>query len=177
MKTDQEIASPIRLLLSDVDGVLTDGRIIFHGADVETKAFHVRDGLGIKMWQRAGFHFGIITARESSIVQRRSTELGISLLRQGARKKWAAASELMSELTVSPSETCYIGDDLPDLAVMQQVALPVAVADAAEDVRDAATWITRFSGGNGAVRELIERLLRAKSLWSSLIEKEFSPGD
>lgn len=169
MKSDTEIAAPIRLILSDVDGVLTNGQIIYDSAGVETKAFHVRDGLGIKLWQRAGFSFGIVTARNSELVARRAEELGITSLRQGCQQKWDAALELMQLAGCSAEETCYIGDDLPDLSVMTRVGLPVCVSDGASDVRKAATWITKLPGGTGAVRELIERLLHAKSKWDSLV--------
>ena len=171
MKSDSEIAAPIKLILSDVDGVLTNGQIIYDAAGFETKAFHVRDGLGIKLWQQAGFSFGIVTARTSEIVARRAQELGITGLRQGSQQKWDAAVELMQQCGCGPEETCYIGDDLPDLAVLTRVGLPVCVSDAASDVRKAATWITKLPGGSGAVRELIERLLHAKSKWGSLVDQ------
>jgi 3-deoxy-D-manno-octulosonate 8-phosphate phosphatase (KDO 8-P phosphatase) len=165
MPTDQEIAAPIRLILSDVDGVMTDGRIVYDNAGVETKSFHVRDGLGIRLWQRAGYRFGLVTARNSQIVRHRAAELGIDAVRQGFEEKWPAVQELMTALGVAAEEVCYLGDDLPDLPVMRRVALSVTVADAAEDVRRTARWTTRLPGGAGAVRELIERLLKAKSQW------------
>ena len=168
---DQTTAAPIRLILSDVDGVMTDGRIIYDNSGVETKCFHVRDGLGIKLWLRAGYHFAIITARTSEVVRHRAAELGVPNVRQGVSDKWTAANELMQALKVRPEEACYIGDDLPDLAVMRRIALPVAVADAAEDVRQAARWTTRLQGGQGAIRELIERLLRAKAQWEDFVAR------
>lgn len=167
--SDLELAEPIRLILSDVDGVLTSGAIIYDSSGNETKAFHVRDGLGIKMWQRAGYTFGIITARKSEVVSRRAAELGIEALHQGAADKWAAAEAIMHDCGCTPEQTCYIGDDLPDLTVMQRVRLPIAVADAALDVRESARWITQLGGGQGAVRELIERLLRTTSKWNALL--------
>ena len=166
---DREMAAPIRTILSDVDGVLTDGRIVYDNRGVETKSFHVRDGLGVKLWLRAGYHFAIITTRTSDVVRLRAAELGIRTVRQGVPDKWIAAKEILRELGVSPAETCYIGDDLPDLAVMRQIALPVAVGDAAEDVRKQARWTTRLGGGQGAVRELIERLLKAKAQWEDFV--------
>jgi 3-deoxy-D-manno-octulosonate 8-phosphate phosphatase (KDO 8-P phosphatase) len=166
---DQEIAKPIRLILSDVDGVLTDGAIIIDNAGVESKAFHVRDGLGIKLWQRCGFHFGILTARNSQIVKLRAAELGIDIVRQGFSDKLPAAREIFAQLDVKPSEVCFIGDDLQDLPVLWEVGLPVTVCDAAEEVQQAATWITRTAGGRGAVRELIERILKAKGNWEQCI--------
>lgn len=164
-----EKARSIRLILSDVDGVMTDGRIIYDNSGIETKSFHVRDGLGIKLWQRAGYSFGIITTRTSEIVRLRAAELGIGIVRQGAANKWSAAQEILTALRVDPEETCYVGDDLPDLEVMRRIALPVAVADAAEDVRRAAAWTTRMEGGRGAIRELIESLLKAKAQWEDFI--------
>lgn len=166
---DHRLAAPIRVILSDVDGVLTDGRVIYDNSGMETKCFHIRDGLGIKLWQRAGYQFGIITSRTSDVVRTRAAELGVRTVRQGVPDKWTAALEILESLGAAPEEVCYIGDDLPDLTVMRRVALPVAVADAAEDVRHAARWTTRLAGGQGAVRELIERLLKAKSQWEDFV--------
>ncbi len=169
MPTDRQLADPIRLILSDVDGVLTDGRIIYNDQGVEIKAFHVRDGQGIKLWRRAGYRFGVITARTSRAVQLRAQELRVDVLRQGAEDKWQAVSEIITSFEVTPAQVCYIGDDLPDLAVMTRIGLPVTVADAASDVRKMATWTTRAGGGQGAVRELIERLLKAKGQWEDFL--------
>ncbi|WP_182867760.1 KdsC family phosphatase [Rhodopirellula sp. JC639] len=165
--SDVSLALPIRCILSDVDGVMTDGRIIYDSAGAETKQFHVRDGLGIKLWMRAGFPFGIITARNSPMVERRAVELGISHVSQGSGDKLQRAMQILPTWGCELSSVCYIGDDLPDLAVMTRVGLAVAPADAATDVQDAAHWILRAPGGHGAVREAIERLLRAKQLWSA----------
>lgn len=169
--SDVNLATPIRCILSDVDGVLTDGRIIYDSAGNETKRFHVRDGLGIKVWMQSGGHFGIITARTSPMVDRRAAELGIAHTSQGRRDKWPAAMDMMSAMGVTTDEVCYIGDDLPDLDVMQNVALAVAPADAARDVRDAATWVLQQRGGDGVMRELIERLMRATGRWPKPIAK------
>ena len=166
---DVELCKSIRLILSDVDGVLTDGRIVIDNSGVETKSFFVRDGLGIKIWQRAGFRFGLLTARNSQIVKLRAAELGVELVRQGAQDKLLVARELFQQTGVSPHEVCYIGDDLPDLPVMWEVGLSVAVADAASEVRNAATWVTEATGGRGAARELIERLLKGKGMWEQFI--------
>lgn len=162
---DFEIAKPIRLILSDVDGVLTDGSITIDNAGIESKTFHVRDGLGIKLWQRQQFQFGLLSARNSQIVKMRAAELGIELVRQGFRDKLPIARELLQTLGIQPAEVCFIGDDLPDLPLMAEVGLPVAVADAVPEVCNAALWVTQLPGGKGAVRELIERLLKAKGLW------------
>lgn len=169
--SDANIAAPIRCILTDVDGVLTDGRIIFDSAGNETKRFHVRDGLGIKVWMQSGGHFGIITARTSPMVDRRAIELGITHVSQGRRDKWPAAMDMMAAMGVTATEVCYIGDDLPDLNVMQNVALSVAPADAARDVRDAATWVMEQRGGDGVMRELVERLMRSTGRWPTASAK------
>ncbi len=166
LASDTELVAPITCILSDVDGVMTDGRIVYDDKGVETKRFHVRDGLGIKLWMRSGFQFGILTARESNVVRVRASELQIAYVRQGVQDKKAAALTMLHEMQCTPASVCYIGDDLPDLAVMRMVGLAVAPADAAHDVRHAAQWVLRQSGGDGALRELIERLLRAKQRWA-----------
>jgi 3-deoxy-D-manno-octulosonate 8-phosphate phosphatase KdsC-like HAD superfamily phosphatase len=144
--SDQQLARPIEIILSDVDGVLTDGRIVVDNHGVETKQFHVRDGLGIKLWQQAG---------------------------QSDKRK--AMLDILQQYGYRPEQVCYIGDDLPDLPVLYEVGLPVTVADAAMEVRQTARWITQASGGNGAVRELIERLLRAKSRWDDFVPTPLPP--
>lgn len=162
---DASLSMPIRCILTDVDGVLTDGRIIYDSAGNETKRFHVRDGLGIKVWMQAGGHFGIVTARTSPMVDRRAAELGITRVSQGRRDKWPAALDMMATMGVTADEVCYVGDDLPDLDVMHNVALSAAPADAAQDVREAATWVMQQRGGDGVLRELVERLMRATGRW------------
>jgi 3-deoxy-D-manno-octulosonate 8-phosphate phosphatase (KDO 8-P phosphatase) len=162
---DIEIAKPIRLILSDVDGVLTDGSIVIDNAGIESKSFYVRDGLAIKLWQRCGFRFGLLTARNSQIVKLRAAELQIEIVRQGFSDKLPIAREVFGQIGVEPQEVCYIGDDLPDIPVMQEVGLPVAVADAAPEAIEAAKWTTQKPGGRGAVREVVERLLKAKGSW------------
>lgn len=165
LRSDREVAAPIRCVLTDVDGVMTDGRIVYDNALVETKRFHVRDGLGIKLWLASGFEFAIVTARRSAIVDHRAVELEIPHVIQGCGDKLAAARELAGQLGCRPEEVCYLGDDLPDVAVMRWAGLAAAPADAASDARDAADWVMRLPGGAGVVRELTERLLRAKQRW------------
>lgn len=165
LQSDAAFAEPITCILSDVDGVMTDGRITYDDQGRETKCFHVKDGMAIKAWMRSGFHFGILTARKSTIVERRANELGIQQVKQGFENKWPAAQEMMAEMGVKPSQVCYIGDDLPDIPVMRSVALAVTPADGAQDVRSLSHWILRKDGGNAAIRELVERLLRAKCRW------------
>ena len=158
----------VELMLSDVDGVLTDGGIIFDNQGIEIKRFHVRDGFGIHLWQRAGFKFGILTARTSHIVKVRANELGVDLVRQGFEDKLPAARQVIEELGIDASQVCYIGDDLPDLPVIAAVGLGVAVSDATEELRSAADYVSALPGGQGAVREVIEVVLKAKGLWDEL---------
>ena len=164
-RSDSEIANSINCIITDVDGVLTDGRIIYDSSGVETKRFHVRDGLGIKLWMQSGFGFGILTSRSSEMVARRAAELGITQVAQGHAEKTAAALAMFESLGVSPQEVCYIGDDLPDLPVMKRIGWAVAPADACADVLATADWITESNGGDGVLREVTERLLRAKNRW------------
>jgi 3-deoxy-D-manno-octulosonate 8-phosphate phosphatase (KDO 8-P phosphatase) len=167
--SDEQIAHPIRLILSDVDGVLTDGLITIDNSGIESKSFSVRDGHGIKLWRKAGFEFGLLTARNSQVVKLRAQELGIQWVRQGFADKLPAAREMMQSIGVEPHEVCYIGDDLPDLPVMASVGLAVTVADGALEVKQLAHWVMDQPGGRGAVRELIERILRAKGRWEDLV--------
>lgn len=173
MKLDARCQS-IELILSDVDGVLTNGGVIFDNEGIETKKFHIRDGLGIKLWMRAGFHFGIITARASHIVKVRARELGVELVRQGFEEKLPVASELIRDMGFTPEQVCFIGDDLTDIAVIKAVGLGVAVADAAEEVRKVAHHTTKLGGGCGAVREIAETILKAKNRWEDVIQRYVS---
>ncbi|RMF45365.1 MAG: HAD-IIIA family hydrolase [Planctomycetota bacterium] len=171
-QSEVDIAQRIRCILSDVDGVLTDGRLIMDANGVESKAFYVRDGLAIKLWQRAGFAFGLLTSRTSSIVVRRADELGIAHVRQGAKVKLPVAREVMQAMGVIPEQVCYIGDDLPDIPVMKAVGLGVAVADAADEARQVARWVTQAGGGRGAVRETVRRLMRLKGCWEPMFAND-----
>lgn len=164
----------VELILSDVDGVLTDGAIWYDNQGVELKGFHIRDGLGIKLWQRAGFRFGVLTARTSHIVKLRAGELGIDIVRQGFEDKLPAAQEIIREAGLTPEQVCYIGDDLTDLPVIRHVGFGVAVADAAAEVRTAAAFVTHLPGGRGAVRELVETILKAKSRWDDAVQRYLS---
>jgi YrbI family 3-deoxy-D-manno-octulosonate 8-phosphate phosphatase len=171
---DQDIVKPIKMILSDVDGVLTDGSITIDNAGIESKSFYVRDGHAIKLWCKAGFQFGLLTARNSQIVKIRAAELGISLVRQGFAEKLPAAKEMIEQAGLGLNEVCYIGDDLPDLPVMYAVGLSATVSDGAAEVRQAATWTMSMPGGRGAVRELIERLLKAKGRWEDFVPNRLS---
>jgi YrbI family 3-deoxy-D-manno-octulosonate 8-phosphate phosphatase len=152
----------VQLLLLDVDGVLTDGGVTWNNQGIESKTFHIRDGLGLKLWQRAGCRTGIVTGRSSHVVQLRAGELGIGIVRQGVEDKLATAAAVLAECGVSWEETAFIGDDLPDLPVIARCGVGIAVADACAEVRAAAALVTTLTGGRGAVREAIEHLLRAR---------------
>lgn len=160
----------IELILTDVDGVLTDGALVFDNQGVESKSFHIRDGLGIRLWQRAGGKFGILTGRSSHVVELRAAELGIELVRQGIDDKRAALGEMLDALGLGAEQTCYIGDDLPDVPIVKAVGFGVAVADACPELREAALFVTSSPGGRGAVRETIEHILKAQHRWSSLLQ-------
>jgi 3-deoxy-D-manno-octulosonate 8-phosphate phosphatase (KDO 8-P phosphatase) len=169
-------ASRVRLFIVDVDGVLTDGGIIFDGNGVETKRFHVRDGHGIKMMQRAGIEVGIITGRTSPVVRIRAEELGISLVRQGAHDKVAAWREMLEDTGLSPEESAYVGDDIVDVPLLRQVGFAATVADAEEYVLTEADFVSSRRGGEGAVREIIEFVLKSRMVWDEITEKYFGFG-
>jgi YrbI family 3-deoxy-D-manno-octulosonate 8-phosphate phosphatase len=164
------LCRPVELILSDVDGVLTDGGIWYDNQGVELKGFHIHDGMGIRLWQRAGFKFGVMTARTSHIVKLRGGELGLDFIRQGIEDKLGVATEIMRECRLAPNQVCYIGDDLPDLPVIRHVGVGIAVADAAAEVRTAAAYVTRAAGGRGAAREVVEMILKAKSRWEDVVQ-------
>ena len=168
-------AAQIRIIVSDVDGVWTDGRIIYAGDQREIKEFNVRDGLGAKLAQRAGLAVALLTSRSSPALERRARELGIVELQQGAANKLDACIALLTRLGMSYDEMLYAGDDLPDLAPMLRAGISAAPADAAPEVRQAAMWKLDARGGAGAFREIVERLLRERGEWNAVV-KEFELG-
>jgi 3-deoxy-D-manno-octulosonate 8-phosphate phosphatase (KDO 8-P phosphatase) len=168
-------ASSIKLIVSDVDGVWTDGKIIYLGEQREVKEFNVRDGLAVKLAQKCGIAVALITSRTSPALARRARELGIVELRQGAASKLEELERVAEKLAVTFDEILYAGDDLPDLAPMLRVAIAAAPSDAAPEVLDAAAWKLESRGGQGAFRELVERLLRERGEWQRLVE-EFAGG-
>lgn len=165
--------SKIKLLLLDVDGVLTDGRIIYDSEGGETKSFDVKDGHGLKLLQRAGIRVGIITGRQSAIVARRAEELGIELVYQGAKDKSLPFNEIMQKLALAPEEIAYVGDDIVDLPVMRKVGFAATVADAVDDVKPFADMVTRLPGGRGAVREICDFILKESGRWSAVTRHYF----
>ena len=156
-----ERAAKIKLLLLDVDGVLTDASIIYLPGGIETKAFSTRDGLGIRLLQTAGVEVGIITARSSEAVARRAENLGITKLYQGAGAKREVYEKIIAELELNPEQVAYMGDDWLDLPVMIKVGLAAAVADAAPEVLETAHYVTSLPGGRGAVREVCDLIIEA----------------
>lgn len=161
----------IRLLLLDVDGVLTDGSIIYNDRNEETKVFSVRDGLGIRLLMLAGIEVGIITGRASEALKHRCRNLGIDRLFDGVRDKAAVLEAIMADTGVAADKIAFVGDDLPDLSIMARVGLAVAVADAHEIVRSRADLVTRSPGGRGAVRELCESILKAQDRWEETLKR------
>jgi 3-deoxy-D-manno-octulosonate 8-phosphate phosphatase (KDO 8-P phosphatase) len=157
------VARSIRLLVLDVDGVLTDGRLYVSANGEELKAFHVRDGSGLVAVQKAGVTVAIISGRDSGAVLRRAAELGIRHVRQGVADKARALDDLMREIGVQPGELACVGDDTPDVPMLRKAALAVAVADAHPSAVSAAHWVTPSAGGRGAVREVCDLLLRSRA--------------
>ena len=158
-------ASRIRLLVLDVDGVLTDGVLVYGPSGEEIKRFHVRDGLAVQSARRAGVEVAVVSGRASAAVTRRMSELGIVEVHQGIADKAATLRALLGRLGVKAEETAVMGDDLPDLPVMKIAGLALAPSDAAPEVKRAAGWVSRSPGGHGAVREAVEMLLRSRKVW------------
>jgi 3-deoxy-D-manno-octulosonate 8-phosphate phosphatase (KDO 8-P phosphatase) len=155
-----ELASRVKLLLMDCDGVLTDGRIWLTADGEEQKSFHVRDGQGIRLLHEAGIKTGIISGRSSQATERRARDLGITYVRQGIEEKLSVMEEILREAGVSADECAYIGDDLIDIPLMRRAALGFAVADASEATKEVAAYVTLASGGRGAVREVCDLILK-----------------
>jgi 3-deoxy-D-manno-octulosonate 8-phosphate phosphatase (KDO 8-P phosphatase) len=161
----------IQLLLLDVDGVLTDGSIIYDDDGRETKTFNSKDGFGIKLAMRAGIKVGIVTGRSSQALHHRCNNLGIKLLFDGVEDKAGMLAEIVSQSGVNAEHTAFMGDDLPDLPLMKLTGLSIAVADAHEIVRQSADWTTRAPGGRGAVREVCEALLKSRGVWDEIVAR------
>ena len=167
----REKARKIKLIIFDVDGVMTDGSIIFHNSGEESKVFNAKDGHGIKLAMRAGIQTAIVTGRKSDVVKRRAEELGIEHLFQGALEKSGVVSELLDQLSLTPEDAAFVGDDLIDIPAMRMVGLAAAVADATDEAKQYAHIITELPGGRGAAREVCEFILKSQKLWESSIER------
>jgi 3-deoxy-D-manno-octulosonate 8-phosphate phosphatase (KDO 8-P phosphatase) len=171
MNTAEECARAVELLVLDVDGVLSNGLLIYSNNGEETKTFHPADGLGIKMLQGQGIAVAIITGRLSRIVERRAAELGIEHVIQGREDKLQALEGLLGDLKTDLSRVAYMGDDLPDLAAISQAALGMAPADADPYVKEHADWCSRRPGGRGAVRDACEFILEARGLLADVRQR------
>jgi len=164
-------AANIRLLLLDVDGVLTDGRIIIDDRGVETKHFHVRDGQGISMLRRCGIDVGFITARTSNAVHHRAKDLRVSLIFQGVQDKLHIYGQIKKKKRLTDEQIAYVGDDIVDLPVLRCVGLAVMVGDGSVALKPYADYVTRARGGMGAVREVAELLLKAQKKWVDMLPR------
>jgi 3-deoxy-D-manno-octulosonate 8-phosphate phosphatase (KDO 8-P phosphatase) len=165
VKIPRARAARIRLLVLDVDGVLTDGKLRYGPSGEESKTFDVKDGLAIVAARGAGLAIAVISGRDSAAVARRMAELGVSEVHQGVGDKGAVLTDMQSRLGLGTAEIAAMGDDLPDLDLLRKAGLGLAPADAVPEVRRAADWIARRGGGAGAVREAVEMLLRARRAW------------
>lgn len=165
----EQRAARVKLLLMDCDGVLTDGRIWLLESGEDQKAFHTRDGLGIELLHRAGLQSGIISGRTSTAVERRAQALGMSFIYQGCTDKQKAFLDTLAQAGVTTAEVAFVGDDLNDIPLMLQSGLGVAVADAAFETREHAHYVTSAPGGRGAIREVVELILKSQGRWSDLV--------
>jgi 3-deoxy-D-manno-octulosonate 8-phosphate phosphatase (KDO 8-P phosphatase) len=161
----------VRLLVLDVDGVLTDGKIIMNDQGDESKHFDVRDGHGLKMLMRYGIGVALVTGRRSSVVEHRAKDLGILEVYQGIWDKAGILDQLLQKMNLHPEQVAYVGDDLVDIPIMRRVGFAVAVRDAAEDIKKIARYVTKKKGGRGAVREVCEIILKAQDHWQDVVGK------
>ena len=166
-----ERASRVSVLLIDVDGVLTDGRIVYAEYGDELKFFDVQDGAGLVFWSRVGLRSAVITARTSRLLQRRAKEMRVDFLAQGQLLKLPAYERMLKRLRVADEQVCAIGDDLMELPILRRVGFAVAVPAAVEEIKQASHYVTQRSGGRGAVRETIDLILKAKGLWDQVMQR------
>ncbi len=167
----------IRLLVLDVDGVMTDGSIVLSASGEESKSFNVKDGSGMKFWKRMGGVLAIITGRESDVVVRRARELDVDVVRQNRKDKYPALQEVFSATGFGPADTAVVGDDLPDLPMMYHCAFSACPADAVEEVRRQVDYVCRTPGGRGAVREVVEHILKRAGSWTNVMERYRACGE
>ena len=167
----QAKAARIRLLLFDVDGVLTDGAVMMHADGSESKGFHIRDGAAIVWAQRVGLTVGLLSARSSGATAHRAAQLAVRIVEQGVKSKLTTYERIVRDARLEDTAVAYMGDDLLDLPVLARVGLSAAPADAAQEVRDRVDWISAAGGGRGAARELIELVLRAQQRWDDVLRQ------
>lgn len=170
----EDLLGAIELIVLDVDGVLSDGVIAVDDNGVETKHFHVRDGSGISLWRKSGKRVAILSGRTAKCVDIRGRELGISPIIQGEPRKLAPFLKLLEEMKLEPHQVCYMGDDLPDVPVLRVAGLAACPSDAVEEVRSVSQIVTRAAGGQGAVREVIERILKRQGLWQEALDRAYA---
>ncbi len=172
----QAKAKQNKLLLFDVDGVLTDGTVLIHGDGTESKNFAIRDGIAMVWAEHSGLRVGFLSARSSPTTPRRAEQLGISIVRQGVPNKAHAFESILRDEHLSEEQTAYMGDDVVDLAVLARAGLSAAPADAVAEVRERVDWVSSCNGGDGAARELIELVLRAQDRWEAVVARYVSEG-
>jgi 3-deoxy-D-manno-octulosonate 8-phosphate phosphatase (KDO 8-P phosphatase) len=170
-----ERAARVRLILFDVDGVLTDGTLLLHADGSESKTFDIKDGTGIVWAQRLGLTVGLLSARSSAATSQRAAQLGITLVHQGVASKLETYQQIADSLMIDENDIAYMGDDLLDLPVLARVGLATAPADASSDVRSRVHWVAQSKGGAGAARELIELILRAQGRWDAVLATYLTP--
>lgn len=164
----------VKLLLCDVDGVLTDGTV-YMGGGVETKRFHIRDGLGLRLLQKQGVKVGWVSRRVSGATVQRAEDLQVDFLHQGDTDKITAVEQILATTGLQWDQTCFIGDDIVDLGVLRRAGVAVAVADGAAEARRVADFVTRLPGGSGAVREVVELILKAQGRWRDVVRTYEGP--
>jgi len=165
-----EKAAPIRLVIFDVDGVLTAGILSYGSSGIESKQFHVQDGQGIKHLKKSGVEIAIITTCQSDIVKRRMDDLGVSHLYQGQLNKLPAYNDLKQKLTLSDEQIAYVGDDLPDLPILNRVGFAITVANAPKIIKEHVHWVTKLKGGKGAAREVCDFIMLAQGTYQKVID-------
>jgi len=165
------VLADIRLIVLDVDGVLTDGTVVLGAGEEELKAFHTRDGAGLALWRDSGRHSTFLTGRGGEAVQRRAHELRIDRIWERVRDKVAAFEEILTHYGVTADQVAFMGDDLPDLRLLEKAGLSAAPADAARDVLERVDLVVASRGGHGAVRDLVEHILRGAGQWDALVEE------
>jgi len=162
-------AAKIRLILFDVDGVLTDGKIVMHADGSESKVFDIKDGTAVVWAMRLGLQVGFLSARTSAATSQRAAQLGVTLVHQGVSSKLETYDQIADSLLLDDDQIAYMGDDVLDLPVLLRVGLATAPSDAADEVRTRVHWVSQRRGGDGAARELIETILRAQDRWASIV--------
>ncbi|RZI43744.1 phenylphosphate carboxylase subunit delta [Herbaspirillum sp. HC18] len=166
-----ENAKYIKLVILDVDGVMTDGRIVIDDNGVESRNFDIKDGMGVVVLMMSGVEVAIITSKKSGAVRHRAEELKIKRFYEGIKKKTEAYEDILKDMAITDAEVAYVGDDLVDLSMMKRVGLPIAVGDAVDDVKKCAAYVTKARGGYGAVREVAEMILKSQEKWEKVLSK------